>query len=147
LKISGFHGETMFILQKRQLKMTLFRTILSASFIAVFLFNSGLCSAQGISVTRFCDIYAESAPLRVEKIIHLFKLPYRPAEQLIGTSNCPGGESFYLKTACVGPHRVAILTLSNPNAKTESANATRLFHLYKTPGSDANLTPCQPVVE
>lgn len=98
---------------------------------------------QGMSIDRFCEIYADSAPQRIDKIIRIFQLVNRPAEQLTGNASCQSGETFILKTTCIGPHRVAILSISNPNSTEYPHSASRLFHLKTKTAGDVYLTPCQ----
>jgi hypothetical protein len=110
----------------------------------LILFNPLPILAQGMSIDGFCEIYADTAPQRVDKIIRIFKLPQRPVEQLTGKATCQTGETFILKTTCVGLNRVAILTLSHPGSNAFPSGATRLFHLVTGNPSNETLTLCTP---
>ncbi len=134
------------IISYQMAPMALSRLTLQVILFVVLIIHSEMGLAQGLSIDRFCDIYADTAPQRIDKIIRLFKLPYRSADQLNGKSFCQNGESFEIKTSCIGPNRVAILSLSHPKSQTKPSSATRLFHLYTTTG-DKSFTPCQPVAE
>lgn len=101
-------------------------------------------SAQSLPIDRFCDIYGENASHRIDKIIRLFKLPFRPVEQLVGNTSCSNGETFTLKTSCVGDLRVGIFSLSDPTAKTPPSKATRLFHLYTSASGPKSPLLCNP---
>ena len=122
-------------ISKFALKITLFLCLCVVSMTS---------QAQELSIDRFCEIYADSAPQRVDKIIRIFNLEYRPAAQLTGNAKCPAGEVFSLKTACIGNYRVAILSLAHPGSQTYPAGASKLFHLYTVQAGDDFLTPCQP---
>lgn len=112
--------------------------------LSTLLLSPVFCPGQGMPIDRFCEIYGDNAKERVDKIIRVFKLKYRPAEQLSGKADCKTGEKFVLKTKCMGANRIAILSLSNPEAKTYPSGASRLFHLKTRTQGDESLTPCQP---
>lgn len=98
--------------------------------------------AQEVPIDRFCDIYADSYPDRLEKIFRLFDLQYRKAEQLRGDADCPNGDVFVLRTSCVGPYKVAIFSISNQRTQKRPSSASKLFHLVTTQNGIETLTPC-----
>lgn len=100
--------------------------------------------AQEVPVDRFCDIYADSYPERLEKIFRLFDLQYRKAEQLNGDADCSNGDIFVLRTTCVGPYRVAIFSVSNQRTRKRPSSASKLFHLVTTQNGFEALIPCEP---
>lgn len=109
------------------------------------LFGQPDLKGQNLPMDRFCDIYGENASHRIAKIIRLFKLSLRPAEQLTGSTQCTNGETFTLKTSCVGALRVGIFSLSDPTSISPPAKASQLFHLYTlSNGSKALLLCTQP---
>ncbi len=113
--------------------------------VAAIVIGPIMCHGQGMPIDRFCEIYADSAPKRVDKIIRVFKLIYRPAEQLSGKANCQTGEIFILKTSCMGSNQIAILSLSHPDSKSHPSGATRLFQLKTRKSGDESFTRCQKV--
>ena len=120
-----------------------FRTILFVGLFMIFLLPSNLMS-QNLPMDRFCDIYSDSAPLRLDKIIRLFKLQFRPLEQLNGQTECSSGETFTLKTSCVGAFRVVVFSLSHPESETLPSHATRLIHLYSNQSGRKMPVLCHP---
>ncbi|MCG8333176.1 MAG: hypothetical protein MJE63_01570 [Proteobacteria bacterium] len=110
---------------------------------SIFLLSPIFCLGQGMPIDRFCEIYGDNAKERVDKIIRVFKLMYRPAEQLSGKADCKTGEKFVLKTRCMGANRIAILSLTHPGSNSYPSGASRLFHLKTRTSGDESLTPCQ----
>ena len=111
--------------------------------LSALLLSPVFCLGQGMPIDRFCEIYGDNAKERVDKIIRVFKLKYRPADQLTGMADCKTGEKFVLKTKCMGANRIAILSLSHPESKIYPSGASRLFHLKTRFQGDESLTPCQ----
>ncbi len=91
---------------------------------------------------RFCGIYGDSTTQRIEKIVRIFKLEYRTAEELIGNITCPDGEIFTLTNSCVGLNRIAILSLSNDKTQKHLSAATKLIHLYKRKSGQIEFLKC-----
>ncbi len=110
----------------------------------ILLLSPFFCLGQGMPIDRFCEIYGDNAKERVDKIIRVFKLKYRPADQLTGIADCKTGEKFVLKTKCMGANRIAILSLTHPGSPNKPSGASRLFHLKTRTQGDESLTSCLP---
>lgn len=110
---------------------------------SILLLSPFFCLGQGMPIDRFCEIYGDNAKERVDKIIRVFKLKYRPADQLTGKADCKTGEKFVLKTKCMGVNRIAILSLSHPESTNYPSGASRLFHLKTRTQGDESLASCQ----
>jgi len=102
---------------------------------------------QGIPMERFCDIYGDTAPQRIEKIVRIFRLRYRTAEEMNGDITCPEGEVFKLTSPCIGLYRIAIFSLSNDKTQRHLSAATKLIHLYKSKNGEEELLRCQELAE
>lgn len=124
--------------------MTLLRQVIKIGLVLFVFCGSGSGYAQEFSMDDFCDIEGTSASLRIDKIIRWFKLSHQAVGQLTGRSKCPKGESFVIKTTCIGPYRVAIISLLKTRDEKQPLMATRLFHLYTKINGNDKLTLCQP---
>ncbi len=123
--------------------MTNFRSIIKIILFTTLLFNAGQSFGQGVSISRFCNIKGDSPTGRINSIIEVFKLSYLPAAQLTGSFKCKIGDIFTVRTSCIGPNRVGILSISNSESTVYPSGATRLFHLYKKQkDKDDILTTC-----
>ncbi len=124
--------------------MTIFWRVIKIGLTLIVFSSFGSGYAQDFSINDFCKIKGEPASQRIDKIIRWFKLPYQSADQLSGRSKCPKGESFKIKTSCVGPHRVAIISFLIKRYEKPPLKTTRLFHLYTKRSGGDKLTLCWP---